>query len=376
MLLFAVSLAGILLAIAVGVASIAEREIRFGTSAKDTGSAFLAADTGVECAISHDKSLVSAFPIEGLETSVTCANLIAPLTWVETNNGGVYYFTLTGLGSGQDGCAQVSVEKDNVSDPAATRTIIVSKGYNLGDADCEFLSASRVERELEVSYDIGNPPAGPPPAAGFPLVKGTAASTSPKSTSHEVALPSSIEEGDLLIVFFSVNDIAAIPQWPEGWQQLFKVAHGDTFEARFKIADGTENETGTITVSTAPKSERSAHQSFRIVNFSGTPEATPATGSSTTPDPPTHTTSWSSAKTLWIAAVGRVSGKDITTDFPANYSNHRSQQTGSADAGTTVDTAVRILETASENPGAFSVPDGGSKKWIAATVAIPGEASP
>ena len=375
-LLFAVSLAGILLAIAVGVTNVAEKEIKFGTSARDTGQAFLAADTGVECAIFHDKSLVSSFPVVGMETSVTCASLIVPLTFYPTANGGIYYFILPGLGNDGLGCAQVSVEKDNVSDSTATQTIIIAKGYNLGDADCESTNASRVERELRVSYSVGNPPSGPPPAAGFPLVKGTAASSmDANSTSHTVALPSAIEAGDLLIVFFSVDDIAAIPQWPANWQPLVpRTVNGDTFEARYKIADGTE--IGNIIINTAPRAEPSAHQSFRIVNFSENqnPSAAVITGTSATPDAPEHMPDWGSSKTLWIAAVGRVSGKEVTTDFPANYSNHRSQQAGNADAGTTVDTAVRIFETASENPGPFSVQV--SKKWIAATVAIQGEAAP
>jgi len=374
-LLFAISLAAILLAIAVGVTNVAEKEIKFGTSARDTGQAFLAADTGVECAIFHDKSLVSSFPVVGMETSVTCANSLVPLTFEQTLNGGIYYFTLPGLGNDLKGCAQVSVEKDNVSDSTATQTIIRAKGYNLGgDTDCESTSISRVERELRVSYSVGNPPSGPPPAAGFPLIKGTAASSSATTTNHIVTLPSPIEAEDLLIVFFSVDgDNNAVSGWPLGWQPLVsRTVNGDTFEARYKLAIG--DEVGSITITTPSNSQPSAHQSFRIVNFSGIPSMTVIADASITPDAPAHALS-SSAKTLWIAAVGRVDGADVTTGFPANYSNHRSQQVGPANAGTTVDTAVRIFEAASEDPGPFSVP-GGSKKWIAATVAIQGEAAP
>ena len=46
-LIFAVTLAAILLSIALGISQIALKEIKFGTSAKDTNDAFFAADTGL-----------------------------------------------------------------------------------------------------------------------------------------------------------------------------------------------------------------------------------------------------------------------------------------------------------------------------------------
>src|SRR3990167_1349437 len=55
-ILFAVTLSALLLSIALGVANIAFKELRFGTSARDTNDAFFAADTGIECALLYDKS--------------------------------------------------------------------------------------------------------------------------------------------------------------------------------------------------------------------------------------------------------------------------------------------------------------------------------
>jgi len=55
-ILFVVTLSSILLAIALGAANIALKEIKFGTSAKDTNNAFFAADTGAELALFNDKT--------------------------------------------------------------------------------------------------------------------------------------------------------------------------------------------------------------------------------------------------------------------------------------------------------------------------------
>src|SRR3989344_7358348 len=122
-ILFAVTLSSILLAIALGVANIALKEVKFGTNARDTNNAFFAADTGIELALFNDKSSSSIYPAPGF-----------------------WNFVLSGLGSSGQGCAIVTVDK---TVPPATK--IISKGYNDGGASCTQGSNS-VERQLEVNY--------------------------------------------------------------------------------------------------------------------------------------------------------------------------------------------------------------------------------
>ena len=139
-MLFAVTVSSILLAIALGVANIALKEVRFGTSAKDTNDAFFAADTAMEYVLFNDKPPTSSFiPAFGTFRR-----------WADGEEDPA--IVIPGLGSGGQACAIVTIEKDNTSPPTTT-TKIVSKGYNTGGGlgGCD-PAANSVERELTTSY--------------------------------------------------------------------------------------------------------------------------------------------------------------------------------------------------------------------------------
>jgi hypothetical protein len=129
-ILFAVTIASVVLAIALGITKIAFEEIKLGTSGVATNNAFFAADTGVEYALFLDK--------EG-EFSVVPGGI---------NTEHVIIYDLSGPGGS---CAVISVTKDN-TDPLVTDTTIVSKGYNMGDSNCESSNLDRIEREILVNY--------------------------------------------------------------------------------------------------------------------------------------------------------------------------------------------------------------------------------
>ncbi|MEK7127996.1 MAG: hypothetical protein AAB933_00325 [Patescibacteria group bacterium] len=125
-ILFAVTVSGILLSIALGISSIALKEIKFGTSARDTNDAFFAADTGAEYALFHYKS-PSDYP---------------PDTITEVDP------PIVGLGSTGQGCAKVTVDKATVP----STTIITSRGYNDGGALC-VQGLNSVERKLIITIN-------------------------------------------------------------------------------------------------------------------------------------------------------------------------------------------------------------------------------
>lgn len=85
--------------------------------------------------------------------------------------------------------------------------------------------------------------------------------------------------------------------------------------------------------------------------------------SGTAPDPPSLTTAWGSADTLWFAVAGGRN-KNFTASFPSGYSN--TQLTGSAGVAPPLYTAAKESAAAAENPGAFT---GGNGGW-AYTLAI------
>jgi len=87
-LLYAVTLAAIFLSIALSVATIALKEIKFGTSAKDTNNAFYSADASIECALFYDKNS-NFFVVSSTILSLTCNGNSA--TAVESSSGSAYW---------------------------------------------------------------------------------------------------------------------------------------------------------------------------------------------------------------------------------------------------------------------------------------------
>jgi hypothetical protein len=147
-ILFAVTLAAILLSIAIGVTNIALKEIKFGTSAKDTNEAFFAADTGIECAMFNNKSTGVVFIDPPSSTSIICNN--SSINVIE-NQLSVWTFTIIGLGNTGQGCAKVVVDKRPPVPPITATTTIIAKGYNNGGSTC-VSGTNTIERELKTSY--------------------------------------------------------------------------------------------------------------------------------------------------------------------------------------------------------------------------------
>ncbi|GAH69806.1 unnamed protein product, partial [marine sediment metagenome] len=176
--------------------------------------------------------------------------------------------------------------------------------------------------------------------------------------------PANIASGDLLLVFFS-SDGASTITFPEGWTQLFQTENGTyvTFGAWYRIADGEEGATITVTTST---SEMTAHTSYRIIGYSGTPEiGTATTGINGFSDPPSLTPTWGALDTLWLAIEGHDYHQDVL-DYPVNYTDGRCDY-ASSNGGCGVATARRELNAISEDPSSFYM---SADQWVANTVAI------
>ena len=129
-LLFAVTLSAILLSIALGITSVAMKEVQFGTSAKDTNDAFFAADSGAEYVLYKDRSdnIIDPFPSPSGGTTIIVSELDSTLK----------------------GCATVTIKKTVTNISASTE--VVSKGHNNGSPNCTTISSNTVERELDINY--------------------------------------------------------------------------------------------------------------------------------------------------------------------------------------------------------------------------------
>lgn len=175
-------------------------------------------------------------------------------------------------------------------------------------------------------------------------------------TSHTVSLPTGIQSGDLLVTFFSLD--AFIPvNWPSGWTSLVAGGVGSNrVEVAYKIADGTE--TGTMTVTTTPAQQQpSAHHTVRITNFNIANPIAASTVSATLNPNALNPGAWDQEYTLWFAVNGRNNGSNsTTTGYPAGYSVGTTVHAPPADTnGTTIATARREAFVISEDPSAFTI---------------------
>lgn len=180
---------------------------------------------------------------------------------------------------------------------------------------------------------------------------------------HTVNLPAGINAGDLLLVFFCADGNPTIT-FPAGWTPLFQTAYGAKFGCWRRVADGGEGATINVTTSS---SERSAHTSYRVTGYSGTPEVgTTTVGDSTAPNPSSLTTTWAVDDTLWLAACGYDSYGTMSA-YPTNYTNGRNDHIWDSN-GCGVGTARRNRNIRTEDPGAFTLSQ--AQPWVANVVAI------
>ena len=206
----------------------------------------------------------------------------------------------------------------------------------------------------------------------FPTVETTnSGSTSGFTTSatFAVPLPASISAGDRLFIHIGLASSAGARTLttPSGWTELYNVVGGGDlrrFVGYYKTASGSEGGTVTITASAA---SIWATNSYRISGHgAGIEAATPATASSSAPNPPNLSPSWGSAKTLWIATCGDVAGTAGSATEPSGYGSLISVYHDIVGNNACRAASARLeSEAASEDPGAFTIPSSGNN---AATV--------
>jgi hypothetical protein len=156
--LFTVLLASIMLAIAIGVGTIAFKEILLSKTAAEAGGSFLAADSGVECGLFQDYSggLSVGSALEQCE--------VFDQDIVVQGAGGedtfLFYMPVDVEGDGSVfHCAEVLIEKGILIEGFDVNQL-TSRGYN---ASCEDIEARRlgtledsipnlVERVIQVRY--------------------------------------------------------------------------------------------------------------------------------------------------------------------------------------------------------------------------------
>lgn len=141
--LVAVLIASILLAMALSIATIAYKEQLLSINAKSSQYSFIAADSGMECALLYDVKKV-IFPNDGTLPApdpdgtepVKCGDQALP----SISTSPVYKLrvdTVTGAGNTLNGCAIFSINKLYTNRLGQPGTKIESRGYNV---DCDLIT--------------------------------------------------------------------------------------------------------------------------------------------------------------------------------------------------------------------------------------------
>ncbi len=141
--LFTVLLVSVILAMALGIASLSLKEIVLSSSASEGSKAFYAADSGIECGLFWERSTV------GIINSVTCNGFTLQVTpGSDPDATDVVEFDLP-LGESGELCAKVKIMR-GVTSGLGYSTAIDSKGSNMPCDEPD--NPKRVERSIRVTY--------------------------------------------------------------------------------------------------------------------------------------------------------------------------------------------------------------------------------
>lgn len=177
------------------------------------------------------------------------------------------------------------------------------------------------------------------------------------TTSHDITLPTGINEGEFLLVVFSVDGAPTVTVDTGfsgvNWQKLGQTSQATNVTGAifWKWAEGGSADVLRLTTDS---SQQSSHLSGRIINAHGT---SPISGAATTdngsnPNPPSHTPSGGEQRYLWIATRHGDSNVNNATASPADYDAFE-QEVGTNNGATTA-LATRQRQASSENPGAWT----------------------
>jgi hypothetical protein len=150
-LLFAVLVSSLVLSVGISILNVNKKEFLLASSARESTSAFYAADSALECAAYYDL-VDNRFEIPSYPSYVSCAGNSPRISdaGLQYVNDGTVATSIFDIKLTETSCATVTVRKSD------TETSIQSRGYNIGwnstDNKCNLPSPRRVERALYYTY--------------------------------------------------------------------------------------------------------------------------------------------------------------------------------------------------------------------------------
>lgn len=202
----------------------------------------------------------------------------------------------------------------------------------------------------------------------FPIIQTYNTGSVEESTSHYINLPSGINAGDLLLVFFTcdggeVTILVNTSSSGTKWTKLDEYASFANTAACFsKIAEASN-----VLVLTTNSSESSTYIVYRI---SGTGLSNPVVqyneGSTVNADPPSVTPVFGNKEYLWIV-YGGFDGTVIPSAAPSGFTGLITEQSAYAEQPSSASAYDENQTSSAYDPGAFT---SSSTYWVTFTVCI------
>lgn len=170
-----------------------------------------------------------------------------------------------------------------------------------------------------------------------------------------------ISAGEVLVALLFDENLTQTWTPPSGWVEILD-SGGITVACR--LCDGTEG--ASVNFTGSGSNQTYAWGVSRWTNAAKATTVAAAGGTSTTPDPPTHTpTPAVGALTYGWIATGVIGGNQDPSAYPSGYANTNSSQ---APPNTSIARASRTNSATSENPGTYTYPT--SLLWRSLTIAV------
>ena len=193
------------------------------------------------------------------------------------------------------------------------------------------------------------------------------------STTHDVTLPTTVNAGDLLLIFFVNFDTSSVTA-PSNWTLLSDSVDANNFirgSVYKKEAGGSEG--GSVATVTLSSSVAAAALVYRITDWSGGTgieiSAPETPGNGTAHSSPQLVAPWGTKDNLWLS-VATAGDDDIAfTGAPANFSNLTFEVSGAGNnSGCEVGAADLKSGTDTQNPGDFTL--NGTEAWALWTIVV------
>ncbi|MGK2898611.1 MAG: hypothetical protein ACSLE9_07970 [Burkholderiaceae bacterium] len=201
----------------------------------------------------------------------------------------------------------------------------------------------------------------------FPAVADFAAATYGAGTTHNVAMPATVNAGDTLIICAVIDNAPTVTAPASPWSEQVTESSGVHLSRVWaKLADGTEGGTTVAVVLSA--AQRMVTHVYRITGAYSAAlaveAASAATTTSTGPNSPNLAPSWGTSETLYIAHWA-IHNSVTVNNYPAAFTNG---QIDNRDGLICLATSRRETNGASLDPAAGNIST--SQTWEASTIAI------